>query len=60
MEQLHLLGLINKSLKSTQDESPPYELINDNQQDSTSKSLDLSVASTSKHFREEFEDEDDI
>lgn len=59
MEQLHLLGLMNKSLKGTTEDSS-CEPENDIQQDSTNKSLDLSVASAFKHFEEEIEDEDDI
>lgn len=63
MEQLHLLGLVNKSLKGTKTKSPPpsikHELTNDNQQDFTSKSLDLAVPSTSRYYEEEMEDEDD-
>ena len=59
MEQLHLLGLMNKSLKGTKVESHPYKSTNDNQQLSTNKLLDLSVPSTSKCYEEEMEDEDD-
>ena len=58
MEQLHLLGLMNKSLKGTKVKSP-CKSTNDNQQASTNKSLDLSVPSTSKYYEEEMEDEDD-
>lgn len=60
VEQLHLLGLMNKSLKGTTENSSSYEPENDIQQESTNKSLDLSVASAFKHFEEEIEDEDDI
>lgn len=61
MEQLHLLGLVNKSLKGTKTKSQSikYQPTNDNQQDSTSKSLDLAVPSTSRYYEEEMEDEDD-
>lgn len=60
MEQLHLLGLMNKSLKDTEDKSS-YESVNDNEEpDSANKSLDLSIASAFKYFQEEIEDEDDI
>lgn len=63
MEQLHLLGLMNKSLKGTETKSSPqcikYQSTNDNEQDSTSKSLDLAVPSTSRYYEEEMEDEDD-
>ncbi|KAF3424885.1 hypothetical protein E2986_06157 [Frieseomelitta varia] len=58
VEQLHLLGLMNKSLKGTKVKSL-YESTNDNPQASTNKSLDLSVPSTSKYYEEEMEDEDD-
>ncbi|KOX78581.1 hypothetical protein WN51_07442 [Melipona quadrifasciata] len=57
VEQLHLLGLMNKSLKATKIKSP-CESTNDNKQVSTNKSLDLSVPSTSKYYEEEIEDED--
>ena len=60
VEQLHLLGLMNKSLKDTEDKSS-YESVNDNQEpDSANKSLDLSIASAFTYFQEEIEDEDDI
>lgn len=63
VEQLHLLGLVNKSLKAKKAKSHPqsieYQSTNDNQQDSTSKSLDLAVPSTSRYYEEEMEDEDD-
>ncbi|XP_033196925.1 uncharacterized protein LOC117160339 [Bombus vancouverensis nearcticus] len=63
VEQLHLLGLVNKSLKGTKTKSPSqsikYQSTNDNQQDFTSKSLDLAVPSTSRYYEEEMEDEDD-
>lgn len=63
MEQLHLLGLVNKKLKGTKTKPPPqsikYQSTDDNQQDSTSKSLDLTVPSTSRYYEEEMEDEDD-
>ncbi|XP_060831384.1 uncharacterized protein LOC132915522 [Bombus pascuorum] len=63
VEQLHLLGLVNKSLKDTKTESHPqsikYQSTNDNQQDFTNKSLDLAVPSTSTYYEEEMEDEDD-
>ncbi|KAK1129109.1 hypothetical protein K0M31_020239 [Melipona bicolor] len=57
VEQLHLLGLMNKSLKATKVESP-CKSKNDNEQVSINKSLDLSVPSTSKYYEEEMEDEE--
>ncbi|CAD1470827.1 unnamed protein product [Heterotrigona itama] len=63
VEQLHLLGLMNKSLKGTKVKSQMsqqmYKSTNDNQQASTNKLLDLSIPSTSKYYEEEMEDEDD-
>ena len=60
VEQLHLLGLMNKSLKGTEDKSS-YESANDNEEpDSANKSLDLSIASAFQYFQEEIEDDDDI
>lgn len=59
VEQLHLLGLINKSLKNSEEKSESHESIYEAQeQDSTTKSLDLSIASSFKYFQEE--DEDDV
>ena len=60
VEQLHLLGLMNKSLKGTEDKSS-YESVNDKQEpDPANKSLDLSIVSAFKYFQEEIEDDDDI
>ncbi|XP_076754101.1 uncharacterized protein LOC143425289 [Xylocopa sonorina] len=59
VEQLHLLGIMNKSLKGARDNVSPHKSTNDDQLESTNKSLDLSVASALKYFDEEIEDEDD-
>lgn len=58
VEQLHLLGLINKSLNKAKGKSPPREPTDNNQQASTSKTLDLSVP-PAYMFQEEMEDEDE-
>lgn len=61
VEQLHLLGLMNKELKGTREESPVYESVDDNEQEEpVNKSLDLSIDSALKYFQEEIEDEDDL
>ncbi|CAL7952294.1 unnamed protein product [Xylocopa violacea] len=64
VEQLHLLGIMNKSLKGARDNKRVARVCtnkstNDVQLESTSKSLDLSVASALKYFDEEIDDEDD-
>ncbi|XP_017890680.1 uncharacterized protein LOC108631347 [Ceratina calcarata] len=56
VEQLHLLGLINKLLKKG--ESPLHESTSNSQEASIIKTLDLSVPSTYV-FQEEMEDEDE-
>ncbi|XP_076618411.1 uncharacterized protein LOC143340397 [Colletes latitarsis] len=58
VEQLHLLGLVNKSLKDSEEKSPLHES-EDNMQDYANKSLDLSIASNFKYFQEENDDDDD-
>ncbi|XP_003700440.1 uncharacterized protein LOC100877721 [Megachile rotundata] len=57
VEQLHLLGLANKSLKGSEQSD---KLISDDEEDPINKSLDLSVAPAFKQYEEEIEDEDDI
>ncbi|CAK9815478.1 hypothetical protein ANTQUA_LOCUS8454 [Anthophora quadrimaculata] len=59
VEQLHILGMMNKSLKATKERSPEHESTSDNQKNNTNKFLDLSVASTADYFKEEVEDDDD-
>ncbi|XP_017792773.1 PREDICTED: uncharacterized protein LOC108574662, partial [Habropoda laboriosa] len=59
VEQLNLLGIMNKSLKGTKERSPKHESTSDNQENTTNKFLDLSVASAFDYFKEEVEDEDD-
>lgn len=59
VEQLHLLGLMNKSLRGAE-QPMSCKSVDDNQEDLTNNSLDLSVATTFKHYEEEMEDEDDI
>ncbi|XP_029049787.1 uncharacterized protein LOC117605657 [Osmia lignaria lignaria] len=59
VEQLHLLGLMNKSLRGAE-QPMSHKSVDDNQEDLTNNSLDLSVATTFKHYEEEMEDEDDI
>lgn len=56
VEQLHLLGLVNKSLKG----SEQSHKLSDDEENPINKSLDLSVATGFKHYEEEIEDEDDI
>ncbi|XP_076232840.1 uncharacterized protein LOC143178198 [Calliopsis andreniformis] len=59
VEQLHLLGLMNKTLKSTEERLSPYEPTNDDQEESVNKSLDLSIDCAFKYYQEEVEVEDE-
>ncbi|KZC07048.1 PREDICTED: uncharacterized protein LOC107185282 [Dufourea novaeangliae] len=58
VEQLHLLGMMNKSMKESEEKSPSHESNHETEQDTSNKSLDLSIASALKYFQEEEEDED--
>lgn len=58
VEQLHLLGLMNQALKGKERKTAPNTTVNENQQQSTNKMLDLSVTSALRYLEEEDDDED--
>ncbi|XP_031826915.1 uncharacterized protein LOC116424531 [Nomia melanderi] len=59
VEQLHLLGVMNKLLKDSEDKSPSYESEHENEENLSNTSLNLSVASALKYFEEEEEEDDE-